>query len=110
VGAIEMLDRASTNVLVQNLVGKQVKVERVTKVEDLLPLLQLSRADAVLLPSRLFADIRATSSLNLEQRELPTRLGLPALASVGPGGAQAVAQASKLTGKAAQLLGVDSWS
>jgi hypothetical protein len=110
VGAIEMLDRASTNVLVQNLVGKQVKVERVTKVEDLLPLLQLSRADAVLLPSRLFSDIKATSSLNLEQRELPARLGLPALASVGPGGAQAVAQASKLTGKAAQLLGVDSWS
>lgn len=110
VGAIEMLDRASTNVLVQNMVGRQVKVERVTKVEDLLPLLQLSRADAVLLPSRLFSDIKATSSLNLEQRELPSRLGLPALASVGPHGAEGVAQASKLTGKAAQLLGVDSWS
>jgi len=110
VGAIDMLDRAGTNALVQNLVGKPVKVERVTKVEDLLPLLQLSRADAVLLPSRLFSDLKATSSLNLEQRELPMRLGLPALASVGASGAEAVAQASKLTGKAAQLLGVDSWS
>ncbi|HKY39316.1 MAG TPA: hypothetical protein VJN18_25435 [Polyangiaceae bacterium] len=110
VGAIDMLDRAGTNALVQNLVGKAVKVERVTKVEDLLPLLQLSRADAVLLPSRLFWDLKATSSLHLEQRELPTRLGLPALASVGPNGAEVVAQASKLTGKAAWLLGVDSWS
>ncbi|HKY38589.1 MAG TPA: hypothetical protein VJN18_21745 [Polyangiaceae bacterium] len=75
-----------------------------------LPLLQLSRADAVLLPSRLFSDIKATSSLDLEQRELAARLGCPPPASVGPAGAQAVAQASKLTGKAAQLLGVDSWS
>lgn len=110
VGALDMLDRAGTNTLVQNLVGKQVKVERVTKVEDLLPLLQLQRADAVLLPSRLLADIRATSSLSLEYRELPGRVGLPALASVGPSGADVVAQAAKLSGKAAQLLGVDSWS
>lgn len=110
VGAIDMLDRAGTNALIQRLVGRAVKVERVTKVEDLLPLLQLSRADAVVLPARLFGDLKATSSLALEQRELPARLGLPALASVGPAGAEAVAQASKLTGKAAQLLGVDSWS
>jgi len=110
VGAIDMLDRAGTNALVQNLVGQQVKVERVTKVEDLLPLLQLQRADAVLLPTRLFPDVKATSSLNLEHRELSGRLGLPALASVGPAGAEALAQAAKLNGKAAQLLGVDSWS
>src|SRR5688572_1299018 len=32
VGAIGMLDRSGTNALVQKLVGKQVKVERVTKV------------------------------------------------------------------------------
>src|ERR1041384_4188583 len=102
-----MLDRNGTNALVRDVIGKQVKVERVTKVEDLLPLLQLQRADAVLLPTRLFSDIKATSSLNLEHRELPGRLGLPALASVGPAGAEAVAQAAKLNGKAAQLLGVD---
>jgi hypothetical protein len=105
-----MLDRAGTNALVRDLLGKEVKVERVTKVEDLLPLLQLSRADAVLLPTRLFADIKATSSLNLELRELPARLGLPAIAGVGPGASDAVRDTAKLAGKAAQLLGVDSWS
>lgn len=110
VGAIDMLDRSGTNNLVQNLLGRQVKVERVTKVEDLLPLLQLARADAVLLPGRLFSDLKATSSLPLEYRELPARLGLPALAGVGAAGADAVREASKLTGKAAKLLGVDSWS
>lgn len=110
VGCIDMLDRAGTNALVRDLLGREVKVERVTKVEDLLPLLQLSRADAVLLPTRLFADIKATSSLNLELRELPARLGLPAIAGVGPAASDAVRDAAKLAGKAAKLLGVDSWS
>ena len=66
-------------------------------------------ADAVLLPARLFADVQGTSSLKLFSLELPTRVGLPALASVGASGKQAVAQASKLSGRPAQLLGIDSW-
>jgi hypothetical protein len=109
VGAIEMLDRAGTNALVRDVVGKQVKVERVAKVEDLLPLLQLSRADAVLLPSRMIADIKKTSSLNLASLELPKQLGLPALAAIGGAGKLAVLQAGKLSGRPAELLGVDSW-
>jgi hypothetical protein len=109
VGAMEMLDRVGTNAMVRDLVGQQVKVERVTKVEDLLPLLQLRRADAVLLPRRMLPDIKSSSSLVLAHLELPRRVDLPALARVGAAGAQAVAQAAKLSGKPAELLGVDSW-
>ena len=109
VGAIEMLDRAKTNDFVRGLIGRQVKVERVTKVEDLLPLLQLQRADAVLIPLRMLSDIKGTSSLKLSYTELSTRVGLPALAGLGGGGKQTVLQAAKLAGRPAQLLGVDSW-
>ena len=109
VGALDQLGREGTNAFVAGLVGGQVKVERVTKVEDLLPLLQMQRADAVLLPARLFAEIRATSSLNLVQKELGGNVGLPAIASVGAGGGQAVADIGKLTGEAAKALGVESW-
>jgi hypothetical protein len=109
VGALDILGRDGTNSFVRGLVGRQVKVERVTKVEDLLPLLQIQRADAVLLPSRMFSEVKATSLLNLAQQELADKVELPAIASVGAGGTQAVDQTAKLSGEPARLLGVDSW-
>jgi hypothetical protein len=109
VGALDLLGREGTNAFVQGLVGSQPKVERVTKVEDLLPLLQMQRADAVLLPSRLFGELKSTSSLNLAQKELSGLVGIVAVASLTDGGAQVVAEVSKLSGDAARVFGVESW-
>src|SRR5258706_3596272 len=64
-GALDVLGRDGTNAFVRGLIGTPLKVERVTKVEDLLPLLQMQRADAVLIPSRLFSEVESTSSLHL---------------------------------------------
>src|SRR4051812_42195574 len=41
VGALDLLGRDGTNRFVRRLVGQQARVERVTKIEDLLPLLQM---------------------------------------------------------------------
>jgi len=110
VGTLDLLGRDGTDTFVRKLVGSsRIRTERVTKVEDLLPLLQLQRVEAVLLPSRLFAELKGTSRLPLVQRELETRVGLPAGASVGPAGAQVLAALSKLPRDASQLLGVDEW-
>ena len=109
VGAVDLVGREGTNAFVHALVGSQPKVERVTKVEDLLPLLQMQRADAVLLPSRLFADLKSTSALNLVQRELAGKVGILAVASVGDGGGQVVTEVGKLSGNAAMAFGVESW-
>ncbi len=109
VGALDLLGREGTSSFVQGLLGAKPKVERVTKVEDLLPLLQMQRADALLLPSRLFAEIRSTSSLNVAQRELPGKVGLPAVATINDAGASALAEVGKLSGEAARALGVESW-
>lgn len=109
VGALDLLDRRGTTGFVRDLLDTKVKVQRVTKVEDLLPLLQLERADAVLLPSRMIADLRSQSSLNLAAKVLPKRLGLPALASVSSRGAKVVADARRISGRVADLLGVDGW-
>src|SRR4030095_2168418 len=46
VGALDLLGRDGMATFVQSLVGAHPKVERVTKVEDLLPLLQMQRVDA----------------------------------------------------------------
>jgi len=109
VGAVDLVGREGTTSFVQGLLGSQPKVERVTKVEDLLPLLQMQRADAVLLPSRLFAEIKSTSSLNLAQRELAAKVGILAVASVGEAGGQAVTEVGKLSGDAARAFGVEAW-
>src|SRR6188768_1098289 len=87
VGALDLLGRDGTNRFVRRLVNQQARVERVTKIEDLLPLLQIQRVDAVLLPARLVAELRAASRLPLVERELELTVALPAVANTGPGGA-----------------------
>ncbi|HEX6273377.1 MAG TPA: hypothetical protein VFZ53_10060 [Polyangiaceae bacterium] len=109
VGALDILGREGTNSFVHGLVSSRPRVERVTKIEDLLPLLQMQRVSAILLPSRFYAEIRASSRLNLAQRELATPVGLPAAASVGPAGSEVLAAVSRLPPKLTKLLGVDEW-
>ncbi|MGC4093433.1 MAG: hypothetical protein QM756_37165 [Polyangiaceae bacterium] len=109
VGALDLLGREATSTFVHSLLGAKPKVERVTKVEDLLPLLQMRRVEAIVLPSRLFAEIRAASRLNLAGRELGPLVGLPAAADVGAGGAQVLSQLSKLPKALSKSFGVEEW-
>jgi hypothetical protein len=109
VGALDLFGRNGTNEFVSRLVGASPKVERVTKVEDLLALLQMQRVDVILLPSRLFSELRAMSRLNLVQKELGPRVGLPAVGAVGSGGQIVVAAVSRMPAAASRILGVDEW-
>ncbi|RYZ05753.1 MAG: hypothetical protein EOO73_18815 [Myxococcales bacterium] len=109
VGALDLLGRDGTNRFVRRLVGQQARVERVTKIEDLLPLLQMQRVDAVLLPARLVADLRAASRLALSVRELELMVGLPAVANTGPAGGAVLSAISKMPKDVSKLLGVDEW-
>jgi len=109
VGALDVLGREGTGEFVRSLVGAPVRVERVTKVEDLLPLLQMERVDAVVLPARLVQDVKATSRLPLVDRELKKTVGLPAAAVTGPNGASVLAAISKMPKDLSKLLGVDEW-
>ncbi len=109
VGALDILGRDGTNRFVKRLVGQQARVERVTKIEDLLPLLQMQRVEAVLLPSRLVSDLRAASRLSLSDRELAVTVGLPAAASVGAGGAAVLSVIARMPRDVSKLLGVEEW-
>jgi hypothetical protein len=109
VGALDILGRDGTNRFVKRLVGQQARVERVTKIEDLLPLLQMQRVEAVLLPSRLVSDLRAASRLGLSDRELAATVGLPAAASVGPAGAAVLSVIARMPRDVSKLLGVEEW-
>jgi hypothetical protein len=109
VGALDLLGRDATNAFVFGLLGARPKVERVTKFEDLLPLLQMQKVEAILLPSRLLPEVKAASRLALAQRELSGLVKLPAIAAVGAGGSDAVAAVARLPGKVSRTFGVDEW-
>lgn len=109
VGALDLLGREGTTHFVHGLLGSTPRVDRVTKVEDLLPLLQMRRVEAIVLPTRFFAEIRAASRLALTQWELSTRVGLPAAANTGPMGAQILGALDRMPGAANKILGVDEW-
>jgi hypothetical protein len=109
VGALDLLGREGTTQFVHTLLGSQPKVDRVTKLEDLLPLLQMMRVDAVLLPTRLVSELQATTQMKLLARELPSRVGLPALALLTPQGSDALAAVSKLPASINHHFGIDEW-
>jgi hypothetical protein len=109
VGVIDFLGREGMNGFVTGLLGARPKVERVTKVEDLLPLLQLQRVEAIVLPARLLGEVAAPSRLTLVPRELPQRVGLPAVASLGEGGPPIVQAIRHLEAGLASELGVNEW-
>jgi hypothetical protein len=109
VGALDLLGRDGTNGFVRSLLDASPRVERVSKVEDLLPLLQMQRVDAVLLPSRLFFEVKSASKLALVQKDLTKTVGLPAVASVTGAGAQVANAIAKMPPGVAKTLGVDSW-
>ena len=109
VGALDLLGRDGTDAFVKRIVGRQPKVERVTKVEDLLPLLQMQRVDAILLAARFVAELRKASRLNLAQRDLPTQVELPAAANLGAGGQQILGALSRLSAQLSYAVGVDEW-
>lgn len=108
-GALDLLGRDGTNGFVRGLLGSLPRIERVSKVEDLLPLLQMQRVDAILLPSRLLVEIRAASKLALVQTELGKSVGLPAVAALTAAGDAVAASIDKMPTALARMLGVESW-
>jgi hypothetical protein len=109
VGALDLLGREGMVAFVQSVVGAHPKVERVTKVEDLLPLLQIQRVDAILLPSRLLPEVKTASRLNLSSRELPATVGLPTVAKLGARGAQVLPAIKRLPSGITRAFGVEEW-
>lgn len=109
VGAVDILGREGTTSFINTLIGAQPKLERVTKVEDLLPLLQLQRVDGIVLPARLVSELARSSRLKLVERPLATRVGLPALAAKGGSEDPLVAVFRRLPRPLCASLGVERW-
>jgi hypothetical protein len=113
VGIVDLLGRDGTQAFAAAAIGTpDVKVKRVAKIEDLLPLLEFSAADAVLIPSSAVKRFTERTRLAMAVRELPNaRVGLPAVAVRNEKARAVIIQTiQQLEGETRSLLGIDSWS
>jgi hypothetical protein len=112
VGVVDLLGRAGTEQLAARMLGRPaVDLRRVTKLEDLLPLLQLSAAQAVLIPAEAARSLAERSRLKLQMRPLPdARLGLPAVGVLAPQWRTRIVEAlGALDADACRMLGIERW-
>jgi hypothetical protein len=112
IGVVDLLGRGGTQDFVSKLLGTaDIKLKRVTKMEDLLPLLQFAAADAVLIAGAEAPILTRRSRLPLRVRDLPdARVGLPAVGIVNRDVQDLVVrQVQSLDDAAARSIGVDGW-
>lgn len=111
IGSVDLLGRTKMRTFVAKLlnVDTSVKLKLVTKTEDLLPLLQFSAAQAVILPERERAAFIARSELDLRSTVLPTRVGLPAASAITIAGTKILTAIKGLDRSTMSQLGVESW-
>jgi hypothetical protein len=112
IGVVDLLGRDGTQVFLNSLLGvTDVKVKRVAKLEDLLPLLEFSAADGIVFPASTLSQLVERTRLVIKTRELPGPLvGLPAVAVLNPAAREVILRSFRsLDGPTKHLLGIDAW-
>ena len=114
IGVVDLLGKKGMSGLVARLLGTTTlpKLIRVGQPEDLLPLLELEMAGAVLMPARSVPSLREKSALDLRVTELKAALvGLPAVGAVAgaPASTEMVRRLMGLPPAVKAMLGVDDW-
>ncbi len=113
VGVVDLMGRDGTQAFLNRLLKvNDAKMKRVSKIEDLLPLLEFASADGVVLPSASVPRLTERTRLQIKTRELPDGLvGLPAVAVRTPAALASVSKSFQdLDAGTNRLLGLDSWS
>jgi hypothetical protein len=112
IGVVDLLGRNGTQDFVTKLLKtSDLKLKRVTKMEDLLPLLQFSAADGVLVPAAAVKSVTERSRLSLRVREFPdAKVGLLAVGVLSPKSREVmVRQIQALDQDTNRTLGVERW-
>jgi hypothetical protein len=111
IGCIDLVGRKKLPAFVASVLGLAVEPEitRVTKVEDLLQLLQFQRADAILIAERFLPELSARTKMTFNTLRLPGAKVLR-MAIAFPGNRRAVEGLLRaLPLDLLQRLGVDAW-
>lgn len=114
IGVVDLLGRKPMGEFVSQLFKADIKIKRVTKQEDLLPLLTFGSVDGIFVSKRLYQQIKNKSNLNLVYTQLNIKVGLVS-AALATSTATPTAKKSivgclkKFNGKINTKLGVDQW-
>ena len=113
IGVVDLLGRDGTQTFLNGLLKTtDIKIKRVAKIEDLLPLLEFSAADGIVLPSSMLGRLLERTRLVIKTKQLPGGpVGLPAVAVLNPSVRELVVRSFRdLDVPTKRLLGIDSWS
>ncbi|HEX6276182.1 MAG TPA: hypothetical protein VFZ53_24240 [Polyangiaceae bacterium] len=111
IGAVDLLGRSRMPAFVSKLLGgNSPELTPVTKVADLLPLLQFDKVDAVVLPERSVGWLKSRTRVPLQVSDLPSgQVGLPAMSFLSPAGQRLRELVPKWSPAIRAEIGVDSW-
>lgn len=112
VGVVGILERTAMTALVGSTLGGSPRLRIVTKVEDLLPLLQFNSADAVLVGEEQVEELKGKSAAKLVSSAVPgSRWGLLVAAAARDEAVKDVEPVLKALGASERkYLGVDGWT
>lgn len=112
VGAIDILGRGETGKYFGVMLGAdgKVKLKRVTKLEDLLPLLQFKAADAVIVSESEADALTAKTKMGLTKTPIPSAsIGLPAVGFTARADEALIKALVGMKRPTASKIGVDGW-
>jgi hypothetical protein len=110
IGVVDILGRKPMVKFVSELFKTPVKLKRVTKVEDLLPLLNFGAVDGIFISDTLFQALKSKSNLNLVSTPLDIKIGLAAVAVKDAASKSKITECvSKFNSDLNNTIGVDKW-
>jgi len=111
IGVVDLLGRRPMTEFVRQLLQQKVKVKRVTKLEDLLPLLTFNAVDAIFVSQDVYKSLTNKSQLNLVPTEVNVRIGLTAAATTSQAAKDKFGACIKnFDDELNKTLGVEKWT
>lgn len=109
-GVLDILGRKDMKKYISKLLNAKVKLKRVTKVEDLLPLLTFNAVDAIFVSETVYDLIKAKTEMDLKAKKLDVSVGLVSTAMASSSDAKAISKCvNAFPGDINTAMGVDQW-
>lgn len=110
IGVVDLLGRKPMGEFISRLFQADVKIKRVTKPEDLLPLLTFGSVDGIFISERDYINLKKSSKLNLVYTRLNIKVGLVSAALAETGTKQNIVEClNRFDSELNTTLGVDQW-
>lgn len=111
VGAVDLLDARRMNKFLNDKLNAKLRVKRVTKVEDLLPLITFNVVDAIFVSETDLEFLRGKTELDLVSQKISIRLGVATLSEKqsSSGSRNSISCVANFDSELNSMFGVQKW-